>query len=42
MKRYTEAVDAFQKCSQMPGPVQDRCKQREGEAKKLAAPSAAK
>jgi tetratricopeptide (TPR) repeat protein len=37
MKRYTEAVDAFQKCSQMPGPVQDRCKQREGEAKKLAA-----
>jgi tetratricopeptide (TPR) repeat protein len=37
LKRYPEAVDAFQKCASTPGAVQDRCKQREGEAKKLAA-----
>jgi tetratricopeptide (TPR) repeat protein len=37
LKRYPEAADAFQKCASMPGAVQDRCKQREGEAKKLAA-----
>jgi tetratricopeptide (TPR) repeat protein len=37
LKRYSEAADAFQKCAEVPGAVQDRCKQREGEAKKLAA-----
>jgi tetratricopeptide (TPR) repeat protein len=37
LKRYSEAADAFQKCAATPGAVQDRCKQREGEAKKLAA-----
>ena len=37
LKRYPEAADAFQKCAAIPGAVQDRCKQREGEAKKLAA-----
>jgi tetratricopeptide (TPR) repeat protein len=37
LKRYPEAADAFQKCAATPGAVQDRCKQREGEAKKLAA-----
>jgi tetratricopeptide (TPR) repeat protein len=37
LKRYPEAADAFQKCAASPGAVQDRCKQREGEAKKLAA-----
>jgi tetratricopeptide (TPR) repeat protein len=36
LKRYSEAADAFQKCASTPGAVQDRCKQREGEAKKLA------
>jgi tetratricopeptide (TPR) repeat protein len=36
LKRYTEAADAFQQCAAVPGAVQDRCKQREGEAKKLA------
>ena len=37
LKRYPEAVDAFQKCTTLPGPMQDRCKQRGAEAKKLAA-----
>lgn len=37
LKRYPEAADAFKQCSSTPGAVQDRCKQREGEAKKLAA-----
>jgi tetratricopeptide (TPR) repeat protein len=37
LKRYPEAADAFQKCAATPGAVQDRCKQRETEAKKLAA-----
>ena len=37
LKHYPEAADAFQKCAATPGAVQDRCKQREGEAKKLAA-----
>jgi tetratricopeptide (TPR) repeat protein len=36
LKRYPEAADAFQQCAALPGAVQDRCKQREGEAKKLA------
>ncbi|MGH9747248.1 MAG: hypothetical protein ACRD59_14215 [Candidatus Acidiferrales bacterium] len=37
LKRYSEAADAFQKCSQMPGPVQDRCTKGAAEAKKQAA-----
>jgi tetratricopeptide (TPR) repeat protein len=37
LKRYPEAADAFKQCAAAPGAVQDRCKQREGEAKKLAA-----
>jgi tetratricopeptide (TPR) repeat protein len=37
LKRYPEAADAFKQCASMPGAVQDRCKQREGEAQKLAA-----
>ena len=37
LKRYPEAADAFKQCASSPGAVQDRCKQREGEAKKLAA-----
>ncbi len=36
LKRYSEAADAFQKCASTPGAVQDRCKQREADAKKLA------
>jgi tetratricopeptide (TPR) repeat protein len=37
LKRYPEAADAFKQCASIPGAVQDRCKQREGEAQKLAA-----
>jgi tetratricopeptide (TPR) repeat protein len=37
LKRYPEAVDAFQKCSQMSGPMQDRCKSHAADAKKQAA-----
>jgi tetratricopeptide (TPR) repeat protein len=37
LKRYSEAADAFQKCSQMPGPVQDRCTKGLADAKKQAA-----
>jgi tetratricopeptide (TPR) repeat protein len=37
LKRYPEAADTFKQCASIPGAVQDRCKQREGEAKKLAA-----
>jgi tetratricopeptide (TPR) repeat protein len=37
LKRYPEAADAFQKCSQMSGPMQDRCKSHAADAKKLAA-----
>jgi tetratricopeptide (TPR) repeat protein len=37
LKRYTEAVDAFQKCAQVPGGLVDRCKQNADQAKKLAA-----
>jgi tetratricopeptide (TPR) repeat protein len=36
LKRYAESVDAYQKCAQMPGGVQDRCKQLGNDAKKLA------
>jgi len=37
LKRYPEAADTFKQCASIPGAVQDRCKQREGEVKKLAA-----
>jgi tetratricopeptide (TPR) repeat protein len=37
LKRYSDAADAFQKCSQMPGAVQDRCTKGLAEAKKQAA-----
>jgi tetratricopeptide (TPR) repeat protein len=37
LKRYPEAADTFKQCASIPGAVQDRCKQREGEAMKLAA-----
>ena len=37
LKRYPEAADTFKQCASIPGAVQDRCRQREGEAKKLAA-----
>jgi len=37
LKRYPEAADAYEKCAATPGAVQDRCKQRLPEVKKLAA-----
>jgi tetratricopeptide (TPR) repeat protein len=37
LKRYPESADAYEKCAATPGAVQDRCKQRLPEAKKLAA-----
>ena len=37
LKRYSEAADAFQKCSQTPNAVQDRCTRGLAEAKKQAA-----
>ncbi|MGA8145553.1 MAG: hypothetical protein WB987_16830 [Candidatus Acidiferrales bacterium] len=37
LKRYPEAVKVFESCGGMAGPMQDRCKQRGAEAKKLAA-----
>jgi tetratricopeptide (TPR) repeat protein len=37
LKRYPEAVDAFQKCAQSPGGLADRCKQNAEQAKKAAA-----
>jgi tetratricopeptide (TPR) repeat protein len=44
LKRYSDAQDAYHKCAQVPGGVQDRCKQLENDVKKLAAsqPAAAK
>jgi tetratricopeptide (TPR) repeat protein len=33
LKRNSEAADSFNKCAQVPGPLQDRCKQSAGEAK---------
>lgn len=36
-KRYSDAVEAFHKCGQIPGGMQDRCKEFEGQAKKQAA-----
>ena len=37
LKRFTEAADAFDKCGQIAGPLQDRCKQLSDQAKKQAA-----
>lgn len=36
MKRYSDAVDAFNRCGQLIGGLQDRCKQSAEEAQKLA------
>lgn len=36
-KRYSDAVGAFGHCGEAPGPLQDRCKQDQASAKKLAA-----
>jgi tetratricopeptide (TPR) repeat protein len=36
LKRSSEAVDAYQKCAQIPSSLADRCKQRADEAKKQA------
>jgi tetratricopeptide (TPR) repeat protein len=36
LKRYNEAADAFQKCAQIPGAMQDRCKQYQDKAKTQA------
>jgi len=36
LKRYGEAVDAFNQCAQIAGGMQDRCKQGADEAKRLA------
>jgi tetratricopeptide (TPR) repeat protein len=33
LKRYNDAADAFQKCAQIPGQLQDRCKQQADKAK---------
>jgi tetratricopeptide (TPR) repeat protein len=43
LKRYPEAVDAYQKCAQSPGGLADRCKQKAEQSKKqaAAAPAAA-
>ena len=37
LKRYSDAVDAFQKCAQMPGAMQDRCKEQADKSKAQAA-----
>lgn len=37
LKHFGEAADAFHKCAQIPGGMQDRCKTRESDAKKQAA-----
>ncbi|HEX5424119.1 MAG TPA: hypothetical protein VFW94_11260 [Candidatus Acidoferrales bacterium] len=37
LKRYADAVQAFDKCSQIQGVMQDRCKQQEAKAKSEAA-----
>jgi tetratricopeptide (TPR) repeat protein len=41
LNRYSEAADAFQKCSATPGPLQGRCKQS-ADQDKAKAPTAAK
>lgn len=37
LSRFTDAIDAFQKCAQVPGGLQDRCKQMVDQTKKQAA-----
>jgi tetratricopeptide (TPR) repeat protein len=37
LKRFTDAADAFQKCAQIPGAMQARCKQQADQAKSQAA-----
>jgi tetratricopeptide (TPR) repeat protein len=37
LKRYGDAVTAFQKCAEMPGQLQDRCKQFGEQSKRMAA-----
>lgn len=39
LKRFSDAADAFQKCAQIPGQMQDRCKQQEDKAKSQSAQS---
>lgn len=39
LKRYNDAADAFQKCAQIPGAMQDRCKQQGDKAKAQASQS---
>jgi len=41
LNRFEEAADAFQKCSQIAGPLQGRCKQFSDEARKHATPAPA-
>jgi tetratricopeptide (TPR) repeat protein len=41
-KKFSDAQDAFQKCAQLPGGLQDRCKQSAAEAKKQASQPASK
>jgi tetratricopeptide (TPR) repeat protein len=36
-KQYSDAADSFHKCAQIPGGMQDRCKSKENDAKKLVA-----
>ena len=42
LKRFTDAADAFQKCAQIPGAMQDRCKQQADQAKAQAQNSSPK
>ncbi|MGA7917481.1 MAG: tetratricopeptide repeat protein [Candidatus Acidiferrales bacterium] len=37
LSRFTDAIDAYQKCGQIPGGLQDRCKQMVDQTKKQAA-----
>jgi tetratricopeptide (TPR) repeat protein len=39
LKRYSDAAQTFDKCAQMPGAMQDRCKQQEDKSKAEAAQS---
>lgn len=39
LKRYNDAADAFQKCAQIPGAMQDRCKEQGDKAKAQASQS---
>jgi len=36
LKQYSQAADAFNKCAQIPGSLQDRCKESADAASKLA------